>query len=84
MGIAAVGDVVVTAVGLGAIVGGVVTTGDTVGVGVGADALGVGRLQAVSTIDPIPINNLKYLTLNLNLGIFDVFYRSRLARSKYR
>jgi hypothetical protein len=36
------------------------------GVGVGTDVVGGVRVQAVKAIDPSPMSNLKYFTINLN------------------
>ncbi|AFY93350.1 hypothetical protein Cha6605_2272 [Chamaesiphon minutus PCC 6605] len=78
-GIAVVGTVaadgVVAITELGKLVAVAVTPGEveTVGVGVitgagdcGTDDVGRVRVQAVNAIVPIPISNLKYLTLDLN------------------
>lgn len=53
----------VEAVGVGVIAG----EGETVG----TDDVSIVRVHAVRAI-PIPISNLKYLTLDLNLGVRDV------------
>jgi hypothetical protein len=37
-----------------------------VGLVFGTEVVGVLRVQAVSAIDPSPISNLKYFTINLN------------------
>jgi hypothetical protein len=77
-GIAAVGEVAIgegIIPGVGEIIGVGVRSGEveSVGEGVitgdgdgGTDDVGIVRVQAVKAIVPIPINNLKYLTLDLN------------------
>lgn len=79
VGAVAVGEGIITGggeiIGVGAIPGGV----EAVGVGVitgeddgGTEDDGILRVQAVTTIVPIPINNLKYLTLDLTLKVREV------------
>jgi hypothetical protein len=51
--------------------GDLVRSGVTTDVGLvlGVEVVGVVRVQAVNAIDPSPISNLKYFTLNLMINI---------------
>jgi hypothetical protein len=81
LGIIAAGDGVVGLSGLavcGLVVGFVpIDDGDLVrsgvatdvGLALGVEVVGVVRVQAVKAIDPSPMSNLKYFTLNLMINL---------------